>query len=313
MNKILNLFFIFAIFISTNTEIAMADKSGIIKIPKHHWSSQKVGAEIIGKLLNIVGENVEFVEIDSKSVYQAMANGKIDLVNEINEIHFGSLYEDAKSSGNIEEVTIYEAVAREDWWYPDYVEDICPGMPNWKALAECSDKFERPDSGGKGVFIAGPVENLKHDLERTQALGMNFDVRNAGSPGSIWAELDAATSQKMPIVIFNKTPSFIGDKYPGKFVEFPKYNERCTTDPSWGINPMSIYDCGNFIGSIKIAVNKNFKNNHPEGYKLIKKINFSNADLDKMDNYIETKEMSESEAAKKWLDEHKSKWSIWVK
>ena len=44
----------------------------------------------------------------------------------------------------------------------------------------------------EGVFIGGPVDWLKYDAEKVEALGMNFIVKNTGSAGAIWAELDAA-------------------------------------------------------------------------------------------------------------------------
>ena len=35
-----------------------ADKSGIVKIPLHNWSSQLVGAAVVGELIKMVGEKV---------------------------------------------------------------------------------------------------------------------------------------------------------------------------------------------------------------------------------------------------------------
>ena len=89
-------------------------------------------------------------------------------------------------------------------------------------LAKCSDKFARPDSGGKGVFIGGPVNWSKHDNEKIAALEMNFVVKHAGSAGAIWAELEGAVARNDPIVIYNWSPNFVGAKYAGKFIEFPK-------------------------------------------------------------------------------------------
>ena len=124
-----------------------------IKIPTHNWSSQLVGAEVVGMLLEKVGEKVEYINMDSQAVYQAMADGDIDLVHEIWEGAFGASYEKAKAGGGIEEILTHDAVTREDWWYPNHVEKLCPGLPDWKALDRCSAKFARAGSGGKGVFI----------------------------------------------------------------------------------------------------------------------------------------------------------------
>ena len=291
-----------------------ADKSGIIKIPKHDWSSQLVGAEVIGELMKMVGEKVEYIPMDSQAVYQEMAEGKIDIVNEIWERPFGASYDKAKASGNIEEILTHDAITREDWWYPTYVEEVCPGLPNWKALNNCFDKFTKADSNGKGVFIGGPKNWKKYNIERIDALGMNFVVKHASSAGGIWSQLDEAVAKKIPIVIYNWSPNFVGAKYDGKFVEFPKYHPKCTSDPTWGINPNAIYDCGNQAdGYLKLAVNKDFKTNHPAGYKLIKKMKLSGSEIDKMAYYVDVEGHSIFNATQRWLAEYKFKWCEWIK
>ena len=52
INKIVELisaFLLLMLFIFSG--IANADKSGVIKIPKHNWPSQLVGAEVVGELM----------------------------------------------------------------------------------------------------------------------------------------------------------------------------------------------------------------------------------------------------------------------
>ena len=313
MKKMISFLSAFLIVTGISLGTASADKSGVVKIPTHNWSSQLVGAEVVGELLKMVGEEIEYIPMDSQTVYQSMADGDIDLVHEIWEGAFGASYEKSLATGNVEEILTHDAVTREDWWYPNFVEETCPGLPSWEALNACSDQFARADSGGKGVFIGGPVDWLKHDAEKVEALGMNFEVRNAGSAGAIWAELDSGVAQNKPVVIFNWSPNFIGAKYPGKFVESPTHDPKCTTDASWGVNPNALYDCGNpASGYLKLAVNKDFSKNHPAGYKVLKQMNFSGPDIDKMANYVDTDGLEVPAAAQKWLDEHESKWSNWV-
>ena len=42
-------------------------------------------------------------------------------------------------------------------------------------------------------------------------------------------------------------------------------------------------------------------------------MNFSNLDIDKMANYVDTDGLEISHAAEQWLKDHKKKWSKWVK
>ena len=54
ISKIFRLISSIVLFLFFSCGVAIADKSGVIKIPTHNWSSQLVGAEIIGELMKIV-------------------------------------------------------------------------------------------------------------------------------------------------------------------------------------------------------------------------------------------------------------------
>ena len=98
---------------------ASADSSGTIKIPTHNWSSQLVGAEVVGELFKMVGEEIEYVPMDSQTVYQAMADGDIDIVHEVWEGAFGASFTKSLETGNVIDLLTHDAVTREDWWYPE--------------------------------------------------------------------------------------------------------------------------------------------------------------------------------------------------
>ena len=127
---------------------------------------------------------------------------------------------------------------------PEYVKEVCPGLPDWKALDACAAKFATAETGAKGRFVGPPADWGKHYSERIQALKMNFQEVPVGQAATLWAELQAAYDRKEPVVLFNWTPNFIEAKFDGEFVEFPKYDKACLTDPKWGSNPDAVYDCG---------------------------------------------------------------------
>ena len=214
-----------------------ADSDDPIKIPIHNWSSQIVGAHILGKVLNGQGFSTEFIPADSQVVYTSMCEGDIDVVHEVWQGAFGVAFEQVVGEGCVIDAATHDAKTREEWWYPAYVEEQCPGLPDWQALNACAEMFSTPETAPKGRFLGGPVDWLKHDAERVAGLGMDFEVVNAGSAAAIWAELASAFERKAPIVHFNWTPNFIEAIYDGKFVEFPEYGEGCKDDPAWGPQP----------------------------------------------------------------------------
>ena len=292
---------------------ASADSSDPIKIPTHNWSSQLVGAIIVGRLLEMTGASVEYIPADSQVVYTSMCEGDIDLVHEVWQGAFGEAFEKVVAEGCVIDAATHDAKTREEWWYPAYVEELCPGLPDWEALNKCADMFSTAETKPKGRFLAGPVDWLKKDAERVEGLAMDFEVVNAGSAAALWAELKSASDRKAPIVLFNWTPNFIEAMYDGKFIEFPTYEQACRDDPAWGMNKELTYDCGNpKDGYLKIGVNKDFPEKYPTAYKALQSINFTNLDVAIMAKLVDVDEMETEAAAEKWMADNEDRWKSWL-
>lgn len=284
-----------------------------IIIPTHNWNSQIVMSHVVGKLLEKVGYNVEYTPTDSQAVYESVRLGDVTLELEVWEGAFGQSFNAALEKGGIVDVGDHDAVTREDWWYPIYMEELCPGLPDWQALNRCASQFTTPETSPKGRFLAGPVDWLKHDQERVDALGMDFVVVNAGSASALWAELESASKRRAPIVLFNWTPNFIEAVYEGKFIEFPEYGDGCKDDPSWGPNKDKTHDCGNPPdGYLKKAAWDGMESKWPGAYRILEKISFTNPQIAKMAALVDIDELEPEEAADAWLDENERVWESWL-
>ena len=210
----------------------------------------------------------------------AMRLGDATLELEVWEGAFGALSRAAVEKGGIHDVTSHNAVTREDWWHPMWTKKACPGLPDWQALNACAAKFATPETGDKGRFLGGPVDWLKHDQKKVDALGMNFVGVNTGSAAALWAEIAAAQTDKTPLVLFNWTPNFAEAVWPGEFVSFPKWVEGYDKDPAVGPIPDKTYDCGNPAnGYLKIAAWDGMKDKWPAAYGTLQKVTFTNAQI----------------------------------
>ena len=297
----------------TETGEAMADSSDPIRIPLHNWSSQLVGAEVVGGILEEAGFSVEYVPSDSQVVYQSMCDGDIELVHEVWEGAFGVAFQEQVDKGCVLDWSTHNAVTREEWWYPIYVEEQCPGLPDWEALNACASIFATAETGDKGRFLGGPVDWLKGDEERVEGLGMDFEVVNAGSAATLWAELDAASVDNTPIVLFNWTPNFVEAVYEGKFIEFPTFEDACRTDPSWGINSELTHDCGNPAdGYLKTGVGEHFPEKWPTAAAIVQRMDFTNPMLAAMAAAVDVDGKEASEAAQEWLAANEALWRGWI-
>ena len=292
---------------------AAADSSDAIKLPIHNWSSQIAGVYAIGAILEATGNSVEYISADSTLVYTSMCEGDMDLVHEVWEGAFGVAFMEQVDAGCVIDAATHDAKTREDWWYPSYVEDVCPGLPDWEALNDCASLFATPDSGGKGRFLGGPVDWLKGDQERVEGLEMDFIVENAGTAGALWAALDAASVNQEPVVIFNWTPNFVEAMYDGSFIEFPEFADECRTDASWGLNPETTHDCGNpKNGYLKLGVWSGFPDKWPNAYKVVQKMNLTNLDVAQLAMYVDIDGMEPEDAAALWLADNCARWTGWA-
>ena len=292
---------------------AAADSSDAIKLPIHNWSSQIAGVYAVGAILEQAGNSVEYISADSTLVYTSMCEGDMDLVHEVWEGAFGVAFMEQVDAGCVIDAATHDAKTREDWWYPSYVEDVCPGLPDWEALNDCASLFATPDSGGKGRFLGGPVDWLKGDQERVEGLEMDFIVENAGTAGALWAALEAASANQEPVVIFNWTPNFVEAMYDGKFIEFPEFADECRTDASWGLNPETTHDCGNpKNGYLKLGVWSGFPDKWPTAYAAVQKMNFTNLDIAQLAMYVDIDGMEPEDAAALWLADNCARWTGWA-
>ena len=275
---------------------AAEDSSDPIVIPIHNWSSQIVMSNVVGQMFEMMGNNVEFVTTDSQAVYESVRLGDVTLELEVWEGAFGASFREALSKGGLHDAGDHDAVTREDWWYPMWTKDACPGLPSWEALNDCADLFATAETGDKGLFLDGPVDWLKHGKERVEALDMNFEVINAGSAAALWAEIGAAEADKRPVVVFHWTPNFAEAVWPGEFVEFPAWEDGCDKDPAKGPNPTALYDCGNPAdGYLKKAAWEGMEGKWPEAYEVLEKISLTNQQIDEMASLVDVEEIEKEE------------------
>jgi len=289
------------------------DSSDPIIIPIHNWSSQIVMSNVVGQMYEGMGLNVEYITTDSQAVYESVRLGDVTLELEVWEGAFGASYRAALAKGGLVDAGAHDAVTREDWWYPSWTKEACPGLPSWEALNDCAAIFATPETGEKGMYLDGPVDWLKHGQERVEALGMDFTVVNAGSAAALWAAIGAAEADKTPIVVFNWTPNFAEAVWPGEFVEFPTWVDGCDKDPSVGPNPDALYDCGNpATGYLRKVAHHEMTVKWPTAYCVLSNISFTNPQIAEMAKLVDTDELEPEEAAEEWLAANRSVVDPWI-
>ena len=292
--------------------LVQANQAPPIKILLNNWTSQLVLSHVTGHIFNKMGYEVEYQQSSVSEQWGALSHGAAHVQVEVWEGTMAKAFDRLVAASSIEDMGSHQATTREDWWYPDYVEKLCPGLPDWRALKDCAYLFSDDKSAStKGVYIAGPWE--KPDEAKIRALGLNFDVSPVEKGDDLWVALKKAVKNQKPVMLFNWSPNWVESRFKGKFVEFPDYHPDCETNPQWGVNKSFLFDCGNPKGGwLKKAAWPGLKKHWPCAYEALKKISLSNEHIAYAAALVDVDNLSYPQAAKRWMEEYPQVWQPWL-
>jgi len=281
-----------------------------VRLLVNNWASQKVVTSITGELLKKKGYQVEYVSASIQTQWYLLEQGRADIQMEVWQGTMEADYHAFIGKRAIVDAGTHRAVTREEWWYPDYVQDYCPGLPDWRVLNNCLHFF-RSNESGRGVFYTGPWE--RHDHIRIKALGLEYQVIEFKTDRELWDKMKTAVSARDPILIFNWTPNWTNKEFKGDFIEFPTYEEKCESDPTWGLNQDWTWDCGNpRKGWLKKVISTRLATKDPCVKKLIERIDFDNSTLTELSWQREIRNYPTKWVAHEWLENNEHVWNTWL-
>ena len=281
------------------------DSSAPIIIPTHNWSSQVVMAYVIGGIFESMGNKVEYKAADTQAVYEAIRNGDVTISHEVWQSTFGKSFYAAMAKGGLIDAGTHAAMTLEEVGVPQWVIDknLCPGLPDYKALLKCADVFATADSGGKGRILEGPQSwHGVEYVDRVEALlGDKWVVKFAGSADALWADHVAAKKEGRATLTFNWTPNFT-DAEGFVFIEWPPYYLGCRKQDGGDSK------CGSPKGWLKKAANYKFPKTHPAAYMAFSRLSFTAGMIGQMAALVDIDKMSHADAGKKWLADNEKIW-----
>ncbi|MGQ0457788.1 MAG: ABC transporter substrate-binding protein [Hyphomicrobium sp.] len=298
------------------TVAAKAESPDPIKIALFDWTSVNLNAKILGGILKKLGYNVEYPTGEYlSSLTTGLTTGDLTLAMEYWDTTAGEAMKASDATGQTERLGALGPKAKEEWWYPLYMKEKCPGLPKWEALKDpkCAAAFSTAETAPKGRYLGGPVTWEGFDDERVDSLGLPFVVVHAGTDGAMFAELDSAYQRKAPILMWIYSPHWAPAKYEGEWIEFPEFTKACYEDPKWGSNPDKKYDCGKPFGEIWKYSWKGFKDKWPLAYKVAKAYTIEASELNKLSGEVDLNEKSIDDVAAAWIAANEAKWQAWAK
>jgi glycine betaine/proline transport system substrate-binding protein len=254
------------------------------------------------------------VQADYLAQFAGLETGDLDVAMEMWETTGREAMDAATATGKVENFGPTGMKAKEEWWFPEYMKEKCPGLPNWEALKDpaCAEAFSTAETAPKGRYLGGPVTWGGFDDERVQALDLPFEVIHAGTDAALFAELESAYQRQAPIMLWIYAPHWAPAKYKGEWVEFPEYTPECYSDPAWGSNPDMAYDCGKPHGEIWKVGWAGVKDKWPGAYAAIRAFTIDNDEMGQMITEVDLNGKSVTEVTDTWMAANEARWKPWI-
>ena len=300
-----------AALLATTPALA-AESDDPIKLTLHDWSGQLITTNLMGEVLKKAGYNIEYVQADYIAQFAGLKTGDLHVAMEIWETTGREAMDEATATGQVVNLGETGMQAIEEWWYPAYMKDVCPGLPDWQALNDCAQEFSTPETAPLGRYLGGPVTWGGFDDERVEALEMDFEVVHAGTDAALFAELESAYQREAPIVLWVYSPHWAPSKFEGEFVEFPPYSPECYADPSVGLNPNAAYDCGKPRGPIWKVAWSGVAETWPGAAKAIENFTVTNDEMGSMVAAVDLEGKTVEDVVGEWMAANEAKWSAWI-
>ncbi len=285
-----------------------------IKLVIMGYSGDNIIMFILGDLLEKLGYNVENTPADYLGQFAGLKAGDLHIGSPGWDTTAKAAMADAWGSGQVLNMGNIGIAVNEDWWYPLYVKDVCPGLPDWKALLEpqCVEALSVVETAPKARFLSGPIEWGGYDAERIEALDMAFEVIHAGSDAALTAEFVATIKRKQPIVGWTWEPFWLPALYEGEFVTWPEYDDACYEDPAWGPNPDKAYDCGRPTGFMWKSAWAGGEKIWPKAYDVWRKFQLDAKTMGDMVYKSDVEGVPTEVVAEQWIEANENIWKAWL-
>jgi glycine betaine/proline transport system substrate-binding protein len=272
-----------------------------IKLAMLEWTGAHISTQVAGQLLEKLGYKVEYVTAGNFPQFSGLADGSLSASVEVWLNNVGDIYPKVLEEKKIENVGLLNLETREGWIYPKYMEQVCPGLPDWSALnkPECVQALSTPETAPNGRFLDYPADWGSRAATIIADNTMPYTAVPAGSEGALVAELESAVAAQKPLVMMFWAPHYALAEVDVNWVKMPpcKTQEQthCITPP----------DVAKIVWS-------GFGQKWPAAYEFLKHFQMNAADQQVMMLRVDKKGEKLEAVAKDWIDQNETVWKPWV-
>lgn len=283
-----------------------------IKLPMNEWTGQHVTTRIAGETLKKMGYTVEYVTAGYVPQVQGVMDGNLTAAMEIWEQTIQEHFARAVDSGQAVDLGDNGIVSKEGWIYPDYMEELCPGLPSYEALNDCTQQFATPETFPRGRLLDYPADWAPDNDKRLEALGIDFVAIPSGSEGAAAAEYKAAVAAKRPVLMMFYSPHWLFAESEPKWVDMPASSDACYSDASHGPNPDATHDCNWPSGWVRKLAWAGAEDKWPAAYRFLDAYEIDNSIQEALVLEIDVNGVSQEDAVATWMENNSDVWQAWI-
>ncbi len=283
-------------------------EGGPIKIAINEWTGQNLSAKIAGSILQEMGMEVEYVTAGAVPQFAAIADGSLHFNPEIWTNNVGDIFPKAVDSGDIVVVGQLGLEPKEGWFYPPYMEELCPGLPKYEALYECAQAFAAADTFPNGRLITYPADWGTRSSDQVAAIDLPFQPVAGGSEGAMIAELTSAVDAKQPMLMMLWQPHWIHAEVDLNLVEWDSESADCLA----GVDQARGSACGFAQASVEKIVHKDFAATWPKAASFVEKYSLDNDVQNALILKVDQEGASVDDAVAEWLAANEATWRPWT-
>lgn len=282
------------------TAADLGAKDEPIKLAMLEWTGQHVSSYIAGTILQKMGYKIDYVTAGNFPQFSGLADGTLSASVEIWMNNVGDIFPKTLEAKQIEDLGPLGLETKEGWIYPKYMTDVCPGLPDWKALEQpsCVQALATPETFPNGRLLDYPSDWGSRGAAIAANNNLPLTAIPAGSEGALVAELDSALAAKKPILMMFWGPH---SALAGADVDWVKL-PPCSGDKSQCITPP---DVDKIVWS-------GFGKKWPAAYDFLKHFQMNAHEQELMMARIEKKGEKIEDVTADWVEKNKSVWQPWV-
>lgn len=272
-----------------------------IRLAMLEWTGAQISTQIAGRILEEAGYTVEYVTAGNYPQFTGLSDGTLSASVEIWLNNVGEIYPVALAEGKVLDIGTLGLETQEGWAYPRFMEEVCPGLPDWTALQspDCVAALATPETLPLGRFLDYPSDWGSRAAAIIADTGLPLTAVPAGSEGAMVAELRAAEATRTPLLMMFWGPHFILADVDVGWVTLPpcaeQTEERCINPPD-----------------VNKVVWSGLGERWPAALEILEDFRVTTEDQQRMMFRMDEEGASLAEVADDWMAANVAVWRPWV-